>query len=464
MKKRMTIRGISGLAALILALFLSAACSPAVAPQTRPAEETGIVEETGEAEKPQETGETGPAEEAAAGKNTEVPSAAAGLHGEPEETVKAEKPQETGQTGPSVEIGTGQTAAGSEKPSPEMLCFGLPADFDPAAVPAVGRDAWADINDDVPFFTEKEMEDARSMAAAASAGAGEPHGYQIYGPLDELGRCTGACALVGTETLPREERGNISSVKPTGWHRAEYDHIDGGLLYNRCHLIGFALTGQNINEQNLITGTRYMNTEGMLPYEDSVLAYVRGTGNHVLYRVSPLFEGDNLLASGVLMEARSIEDPLVQFCAFCYNVQPGIEIDYATGESRLMEESGEAPSRSVPTGGEAENGETPGGSTGSSESNSDSGSRNPAGENGETSGGSTGSPENNSDSGNRGPAVSSGNSQEQQEYVINVRSRIFHHPYCDSVKKMKEKNKQNFTGQRNELIDKGYKPCQNCNP
>jgi DNA-entry nuclease len=138
------------------------------------------------------------------------------------------------------------------------------------------------------------------------------------------------------------------------------------------------------------------------------------------------------------MEARSIEDPLVQFCAFCYNVQPGIEIDYATGESRLMEESGEAPSRSVPTGGEAENGET--------------------------SGGSTGSPENNSDSGNRGPAVSSGNSQEQQEYVVNVRSRIFHHPYCDSVKKMKEKNKQNFTGQRNELIDKGYKPCQNCNP
>lgn len=441
MKKRMTIRGISGLAALILAVFLSAACSPAAAPQTRPAEETGIVEETVEAVEAVEAVEEGPAVEAAAGKNTGAPSAAAGLHGEPgepEETVNVEKPQETDETGPAVETGTGQTAAGSEKPSPEMLCFGIPADFDPAAVPAVGRDAWADINDDVPFFTEKEMEDARSMAAAASAGAGEPHGYQIYGPLDELGRCTGACALVGTETLPREERGNISSVKPTGWHRAEYDHIDGGLLYNRCHLIGFALTGQNINEQNLITGTRYMNTEGMLPYEDSVLAYVRGTGNHVLYRVSPLFEGDNLLASGVLMEARSIEDPLVQFCAFCYNVQPGIEIDYATGESRLMEESGEAPARSVPTGGEAENGETPGGSTGSSENNSDSGSR--------------------------GPAVSSGNSQEQQEYVVNVRSRIFHHPYCDSVKKMKEKNKQKFTGQRDQLIDKGYKPCQNCNP
>ena len=180
MKKRMTIRGISGLAALILAVFLSAACSPAAAPQTRPAEETGIVEETVEAV------EAGPAVEAAAGKNTEAPSAAAGLHGEPEETGRAEKPQETGETGPAVETGTGQTAAGSEKPSPEMLCFGIPADFDPAAVPAVGRDAWADINDDVPFFTEKEMEDARSMAAAASAGAGEPHGYQIYGPLDEL--------------------------------------------------------------------------------------------------------------------------------------------------------------------------------------------------------------------------------------------------------------------------------------
>ena len=444
MKKRMAIRGVSGLAALILAVLLFAACSPAAAPQTRPEEEAAIAEETADTE------ESGPAVEAAAGKSTEVPSAGAELHGGPgenppaeetgetEEAEKLEGSQETEEAGPAVETGTGQAAAGSEKPSPEMLCFGLPADFDPASVPAAGRDAWADINDDVPFFTEKEMEDARSMAAAASAGVGEPHGYQIYGPLDRLGRCTGACALVGTETLPQEERGNISSVKPTGWHTTEYDHIDGGRLYNRCHLIGFALTGQNINEQNLITGTRYMNVEGMLPYEDSVLAYVRGTGNHVLYRVSPLFEGDNLLASGVLMEARSIEDPLVQFCAFCYNVQPGIEIDYATGESRLMEESGEAPARSVPTGEAAENGEAPGGSTGSSESNSDSGSR--------------------------GPAGGSGNSQEQRDYVVNVRSRIFHHPYCDSVKKMKEKNKQNFTGQRDQLIDKGYKPCQNCNP
>ena len=215
MKKRMAIRGVSGLAALILAVLLFAACSPAAAPQTRPEEEAAIAEETADTE------ESGPAVEAAAGKSTEVPSAGAELHGGPgenppaeetgetEEAEKLEGPQETEEAGPAVETGTGQAAAGSEKPSPEMLCFGLPADFDPASVPAAGRDAWADINDDVPFFTEKEMEDARSMAAAASAGAGEPHGYQIYGPLDELGRCTGACALVGTETLPREERGNI---------------------------------------------------------------------------------------------------------------------------------------------------------------------------------------------------------------------------------------------------------------
>ena len=443
MKKEMAGRRLSGLAVLILAVFLSVACSPAVEPQTRPAEEAEAAGET---------------EKAAAAEKAE----------------KAGAVENTGEAGLAGETGSGQNAAGREKPSPGMLLFGLPADFDPVSVPAFGHDAWADINDDVPFFTEKEMEDARSMAAAASAGSGRPNGYQVYGPLDTLGRCTGACALVGTETLPQEERGNISSVKPTGWHKTEYDHIDGGYLYNRCHLIGFALTGQNINEQNLITGTRYMNVEGMLPYEDSVLAYVRGTGNHVLYRVSPLFEGDNLLASGVLMEARSIEDPLVQFCAFCYNVQPGIEIDYATGESRMMEQKGESPVRSVPPDAEGDKGEAPGIDAGNSESDSGSISDSNSGGNSDSDSGgnsegnsdsdSGGDSEGNSDSGTRGPAVGSGNSQEQRDYIVNVRSRIFHHPYCDSVKKMKEKNKQKFTGQREELVEKGYKPCQNCHP
>ena len=461
MKKEMAGRRLSGLAVLILAVFLSVACSPAVEPQTRPAEEA---EKTAAAE---ELEKAGAAEEAEAAGETEKAAAA-------EKAEKAGAVENTGEAGLAGETGSGQNAAGREKPSPGMLLFGLPADFDPVSVPAFGHDAWADINDDVPFFTEKEMEDARSMAAAASAGSGRPNGYQVYGPLDTLGRCTGACALVGTETLPQEERGNISSVKPTGWHKTEYDHIDGGYLYNRCHLIGFALTGQNINEQNLITGTRYMNVEGMLPYEDSVLAYVRGTGNHVLYRVSPLFEGDNLLASGVLMEARSIEDPLVQFCAFCYNVQPGIEIDYATGESRMMEQKGESPVRSVPPDAEVDKGEAPGIDAGNSESDSGSISDSNSGGNSDSDSGgnsegnsdsdSGGDSEGNSDSGTRGPAVGSGNSQEQRDYIVNVRSRIFHHPYCDSVKKMKEKNKQKFTGQREELVEKGYKPCQNCHP
>ena len=186
-------------------------------------------------------------------------------------------------------------------------------------VPPYSGRAYADINGDVPFFLEEEM--------TADA-------FDEYWPLDELGRCTGAYACVGPETLPRQKRGDISMVKPTGWNVSRYDDIDGEMLFNRCHLIGYMLTGQDANERNLVTGTRYMNTEGMLPFEESVVRYVEGSGNHVLYRVRPFFDGDNLVCTGVLMEARSVEDPQVQFCAFCYNVQPGFEIDYATGDNR----------------------------------------------------------------------------------------------------------------------------------
>ena len=189
-------------------------------------------------------------------------------------------------------------------------------------VPPYSGRAYADINGDVPFFTEEEM---------------TSEAFHEYWPLDGLGRCTGAYACVGPETLPTQPRGDISMVKPTGWNTNRYDDIDGEMLFNRCHLIGHLLTGQDANERNLITGTRYMNVEGMLPFEESVVMYVEGTGHHVMYRVRPYFDGDNLVCSGVLMEARSVEDPLVQFCAFCYNVQPGIEIDYATGENRRAE-------------------------------------------------------------------------------------------------------------------------------
>ncbi len=159
-------------------------------------------------------------------------------------------------------------------------------------------------------------------------------GYEYYSELDSLGRCGLTEALVGPETMPSEERESIGMIKPTGWHTVRYDFVNGKYLYNRCHLIGFQLAGENANEKNLITGTRYMNTEGMLPFEDEVADYVQETGNHVMYRAVPVFDGDDLVAKGVHMEAKSVEDDAISFNVFVYNIQPGVEIDYATGDNR----------------------------------------------------------------------------------------------------------------------------------
>ena len=159
--------------------------------------------------------------------------------------------------------------------------------------------------------------------------------YETYAPLDEMGRCGTAEACVGIDLMPTEERGSIGSVKPSGWQSAKYDCVDGKYLYNRCHLIGYQLSGENANKQNLITGTRYMNVEGMLPFENLVADYVKETGNHVLYRVTPVYEGEELVARGVLMEAWSVEDQGAGVCfnVYCHNIQPGIVIDYANGDS-----------------------------------------------------------------------------------------------------------------------------------
>ena len=164
--------------------------------------------------------------------------------------------------------------------------------------------------------------------------------FEHYSDLDSLGRCGVAFANVGLETMPTEDRGSIGQVKPSGWHTVKYDNVSGKYLYNRCHLIGYQLTGENANEKNLITCTRSMNTEGMLPFEDEIAEYVKDTGNHVLYRVTPIFEGDNLLATGVEMEAKSVEDDGkgVKFNVFVYNVQDGIQIDYKTGDSSFEKE------------------------------------------------------------------------------------------------------------------------------
>ena len=194
---------------------------------------------------------------------------------------------------------------------------------DLASRPEYDSSPYVILNNDKPEFTEEELNSEE---------------FESYSDLDSLGRCGVAMANIGLNLMPDadEERESISSVEPTGWINKEYDIVDGGYLYNRCHLIGYQLTAENANEKNLITGTRYMNTEGMLPFENEIAEYIKETRNHVLYRVTPIFEDDNLVASGVQLEAQSIEDDGEGVCfnVYCYNVQPGIIINYATGESR----------------------------------------------------------------------------------------------------------------------------------
>jgi len=192
----------------------------------------------------------------------------------------------------------------------------------PEDIPAFSGDPYVVLLDNEPGFTESQLTSSS---------------YETYSPLDQLGRCGQAMACVGTDLMPTEERGAIGSVKPTGWQTVKYDCVDGKYLYNRCHLIGFQLTGENANKQNLITGTRYMNVDGMLPFENMVADYVKETENHVMYRVTPHFVGQELVARGVIMEALSVEDggEGVCFSVYVYNCQPGVAIDYATGESRL---------------------------------------------------------------------------------------------------------------------------------
>ncbi len=192
--------------------------------------------------------------------------------------------------------------------------------FASETIPEYSGNPYVELNGNLPYFTDEEL----STTA-----------FELYSELDSLGRCGAGYANICKEIMPTEERGSIGMVKPTGWHTVKYDCITDRYLYNRCHLIGYQLAGENANEKNLITGTRYLNVDGMLPFENEVADYVNDTDNHVLYRVTPVFSGNNLLASGVIIEAKSVEDngAGVQFNVYCYNVQPGISIDYTTGES-----------------------------------------------------------------------------------------------------------------------------------
>ena len=265
-------------------------------------------------------------------------------------------------------------------------------DEEPSAqweIPQYADEPYTEINGNIPFFTDDEITD---------------QSFETYSPLDALGRCGTAFACVGQDLMPTEERGSIGQVKPSGWHLVKYDCVDGKYLYNRCHLIGYQLTAENANERNLITGTRYLNIEGMLPFENQVADYVQQTGNHVLYRVTPVFEGDNLLASGVLMEGYSVEDSGagICFCVYAYNVQPGVQIDYATGESALIGEIETEPSEQT--------------------------------------------------------------SAKEPDYVLNNNTRKFHRPSCSSVEDIKPSNREDYTGSRDTLIERGYEPCKRCRP
>jgi DNA-entry nuclease len=194
--------------------------------------------------------------------------------------------------------------------------------FKASDIPAFTGEAYVSINGSIPFFTDDEK---------------NTKVFETYSPLDSLGRCGVAYANICKELMPTEERGAIGSVKPSGWSQVKYSFVDGQYLYNRCHLIGFQLAGENANPLNLITGTRYLNIEGMLPFENLVDDYVDETKNHVLYRVTPIYEGNDLVCRGVLMEGFSVEDDGegVCFCVFAYNVQPGVKINYADGSSTL---------------------------------------------------------------------------------------------------------------------------------
>ena len=256
-----------------------------------------------------------------------------------------------------------------------------------------GSTPYVEVNGNKPYFGADEL-------------TTEP--FERYSSLDAYGRCGAAYANICRQLMPTEERGEIGQIKPSGWHVVKYnDLIDGNYLYNRCHLIGYQLAGENANEKNLITGTRYLNVSGMLPFEDMVADYVERTDGHVLYRVTPVFVGEELVARGVRMEALSVEDNGKGICfhVFCYNCQPGINIDYMTGESRVTDDGGQA----------AENGQ------------------------GQPTGGNV-------------------------TYILNTNTHKFHNPGCSSVADMKESNKIYFSGTRDEAIAGGYDPCKRCNP
>ncbi len=285
-----------------------------------------------------------------------------------------------------------------------------------SSVPAYSGKPYVVLNSNVPSFSSKEL---------------TTEGYENYSSLDSLGRCGVVVASLGKETMPRdgEERGSISSIKPSGWVQAKYDCVSGKYLYNRCHLIGWQLSAENANKRNLITGTKYFNINGMLPFENMVADYINETGNHVAYRVTPVYNGKNLVASGVQIEAYSVEDDGegISFNVYCYNVQPGVKINYATGASSL---SGTTETTKKTTTTKKNTTTTKKSTTTTKKPTS--------------------------------TTTKKASTPAKSTYILNINSKKIHHPTCGSVKKMKEENKKAYNGDIDSLFDQGYTTCGNC--
>lgn len=299
---------------------------------------------------------------------------------------------------------TGSSTSSSKNPVTDSTTnVNVKTAVDLSQIPAYSGDPYVALNGNKPNFSDADLTTSS---------------YEHYSELDSLGRCGTATACIGKDTMPKagEKRGSISEVKPTGWHNARYDFVDGKMVYNRCHLIAHELTAENANEKNLITGTRSMNVDGMLPFENMVADYVKETGHHVIYRVTPIFQGSELVARGVQMEGESVEDKGegILFNVYCYNVEPGVTIDYATGYTRAD------------------------GTGGTSASSTSSGTAD----------------------------TSTSNSQNEtvQTYVINKRNKKFHKPDCSGAAKISAANKQTVNAKRSDLINQGYSPCGICKP
>ena len=338
--------------------------------------------------------------------------------GESEELTSAEEVLKPTQTSQEKE-----DSSEEEKPKPsekeDSSSVGNGEKVSLSQIPAYSGSPFTVLQNNIPNFTAEELKSV---------------GYETYYNLDVLGRTVGAVASVGKDTMPSqgEERGSISSIKPSGWIQASYDSISGKYLYNRCHLIGWQLSAENANPKNLMTGTKYFNVDGMLPFENMVADYIKETGNHVAYRITPLYQGNNLVATGVQMEAWSVEDQGEGICfhVFCYNVQPGITINYTDGSSTLASASPATTAKVTTTTKKATTTTKKVTTTTKKVTTTTTAAQKPA----------------------------------AKTYVLNTNTKKFHYPDCHSVKQIAQKNYAESDSSRESLISQGYSPCGNCHP